>query len=443
MNIIRNDRRLAAVTAILSGAELVLMASSWRLWTGYSSFPVVPLIRMSAVDSTTIRPTIDLVTGVLAAATLVMLFISLLNLFGLVAAAQSGSRGVLRSVEKIIPMIAVGAGLTAVVLNQQCLQAWHWLFLLCITQMVILKSPSAIRAIRTTIATVYIFSALSRVSGSISSGMTGLVIIQLLQLAGLKMAAQDPSIIQGLCWLFTAAELLTGCLLLSNYAHRIGAAFSVLLHLLLLLALSPVGLNHHSGVLWWNLTFVALVPVVFSEPRIAGEVASGTRRTDVPETQRTVLRDRGLLAVQLLVIGFPLSGLPGFADNWPSWQLYSTRPEVWKLYVTSDQAVKLPETLQQWVGPPELLSDWCPVRIDRWCLAETGTPLYPEDRIQLGVIDFLIQKGIVDGRFRVAIESPEPIFWWRRTHTTVTSTEQLHALRDGMVLNSTALERAE
>ena len=30
---------------------------------------------------------------------------------------------------------------------------------------------------------------------------------------------------------------------------------------------------------------------------------------------------------------FPLSGLFGIADNWPAWQLYSTRPETWTLRI--------------------------------------------------------------------------------------------------------------
>ena len=91
-------------------------------------------------------------------------------------------------------------------------------------------------------------------------------------------------------------------------------------------------------------------------------------------------------AAILFVWLFPLSGLFGIADNWPAWQLYSTRPETWTLRIKETDVHFLENHIQQHVSGPAPLDDWVVVRLDRWSLAETDSPLYPQGRFQKEVI---------------------------------------------------------
>ena len=121
-----------------------------------------------------------------------------------------------------------------------------------------------------------------------------------------------------------------------------------------------------------------------------------------------------------LIVLLPLSGLFGIADNWPSWQLYSPRPDVVRLYIDEVSVGQLPEHVQPFVGQPAPLDRWCPVRLDRWSLATTRAPLYPEDRFQLTVVRAVLQN-VPKAAVRITIESAESSAWWHRTTREINS----------------------
>ena len=190
----------------------------------------------------------------------------------------------------------------------------------------------------------------------------------------------------------------------------------MLLHGTLLLALGPMGLGHHLAVSIWNICFLCLIPVVFSGPATASPSIQIGRRW----RYRTAT---------LCVWLFPLSGLVGIADNWPAWQLYSTRPETWVLRIRESNRHDLGDDIQQHIAEPAPLDDWVVVRLDRWSLTETESPLYPEDRFQREVIRRVLTMLPAAAEFRVNISEPERWFWWRRIHRTLTTRAELEGER--------------
>ena len=188
----------------------------------------------------------------------------------------------------------------------------------------------------------------------------------------------------------------------------------MLLHGTLLLALGPLGLGHHTAVLIWNVCFLCVIPVVFSGPV-----------KDWPSTQTG--QRWSYRAATLFVWLFPLSGLFGIADNWPAWQLYSTRPETWALRIKETDVHYLDNQIQPHVSKPAPLDDWVVVRLDRWSLAETESPLYPQDRFQSEVIRRVVATLPDDAEFRVDISEPERWFWWKRIQRTVVTRSALNA----------------
>ena len=85
----------------------------------------------------------------------------------------------------------------------------------------------------------------------------------------------------------------------------------------------------------------------------------------------------------------------------------------------------LDESLRVHVSKPAPLDDWVTVKLDRWSLAETDSPLYPEDRFQCEVIRRVLSAFPADAEFRVEISEPERWFWWKRNHRTLKTRAEL------------------
>lgn len=370
-------------------AETVLIAVTWKLWTGGSAFPAVPLLKELSVVPM-------VVDQVLAA----MMLGSLFGAIGVLVQRSRQATGFGRTSPDWLLTVFVFCGTAMGVLNQHRFQSWHWLTLLLVAQYLVLPPAERLRTWRITIATIYCFAALSRLSPDMGGSMSREILTTILAKGGAGHLTRNATWISVGCGLMTLAEFLTGLGLCWKPTRRLSVTVSMLMHLTLVTALGPWGLNHHHGVLCWNLFFLVAVPLLFV---MCEEPAAPIHRTPSAKSRW----------IQFFLVLFPLSGLWGVADNWPSWQLYSPRPEVLKLYVHADDVSRLPPTLQPFVSPPAPLQDWCGVRLDRWSLNETNAPIYPEDRFQLAVAAFAT-GALPQDRFRVELDIPDEVRWWRR-----------------------------
>ena len=394
------QRRCCLAIRILAGFEFVLILATWPLWWGGNAFPEIPLISSLALPRIADRL---LVATLLAACAMIL----------------SGIRYRRWSVAARI--VALVAAASLVLTNQHRLQAWHWLFMMSLAASAF-RPESCLQLLRSILASVYVCSALSRISTTVHQGMSAAIVDQLLRIVGIDARAAGGGTVEILCHVFNAAELIIGLLLIYPKMRRCGILPAMALHGTLLIALGPLGLRHHHAVQLWNLCFLCLIPVAFSGP--VSVVGSGN--VSQPWVYRTSM---------LLVWLFPLSGLIGFADNWPSWQLYSSRPETWTLRIRDAEKGYLPESLKPLVSEPAPLDDWVTVRLDRWSLAETESPIYPEDRFQCEVIRRIVGRFPADAAFRVEISEPQPWLWWQRRQRTIQSRSELDAERRRFVLN--------
>jgi hypothetical protein len=94
----------------------------------------------------------------------------------------------------------------------------------------------------------------------------------------------------------------------------------------------------------------------------------------------------------------PLLGPSGWFDLWPSWGLYAPSAERVHLLVHRNERNSLPEELQRYVGEADSAEEpWLRYRLDRWALDATGAPIYPQNRVQLGIARAVIdQFGLVE-----------------------------------------------
>lgn len=375
---------------ILAGFEILLITVTWQLWWGHSSFPVIPLI-----NSLSLPIVID------------RIFVGIVLTACIFIAGSSWQR----RCDRFVRAAGLAAALILCVSSQHRLQAWHWLFVLGLGAS-LFKPENGLQLLRSVLASVYVCSALSRMAPTAHQGMSAAIVDQLLWMIGIK-----PELIAGmpgefLCHALNIGEFAVGLLLLLSRTRRYGILSAMLLHGTLLLALGPLGLGHHTAVLIWNVCFLCLIPVVFSGPV-----------KDSPSTQTG--QRWSYRAATLFVWLFPLSGLFGIADNWPAWQLYSTRPESWTLRIHQTDADYLEESIRQHVARPAPLEDWVVVRLDRWSLAETESPLYPEDRFQCEVIRRVLASFPDDAEFRVDVSEPQRWLWWKRIQRTLKTRGEL------------------
>lgn len=406
---INPESRLSIVVGVLATFQVALMAVTWPLWWGKPDFPQVPLIA----------------TGI---APLNGSFLSVVLVFAAFLIAAAGGPPHNETKRARAPQwISLVTGLLLVVLNQHRLQPWHWLFLVCQAWCVLFSPPHALRLMRHTLSTIYVCAALSRISATPQQGMTGVIAGQLLNMSQIAPLPANENAVVILSCLATITEFLTGLLLLFRKTRTGGVVMALLLHCFLLLALGPLGLNHNSAVLLWNISLLCVVPLCF-----VGQDVSSTHAAD----KWTTISHRLLKFAVFTTWMFPLSALIGIADNWPGWQVYSTRPEHWTCLIHEADRAQLPDSLRHYADNPAPFSDWTRIRLEQWSLDATLAPLYPEDRFQLAIIEFVLSQLPTDCRFRVEISEPATLFWWLRKSRRIDNSVDLQKSHDRCFLNS-------
>lgn len=411
------DEQLARVIRILAIFELALIAATWRLWTGHSDFPVVPLLHP---EWTSVR---------FDRALLIPFAVSLVCL-------ASGLRGFRLAQVTAIRLTTFSCAALLCIGNTHRLQVWHWLFLLCVGQSCLLNPGGSLKAVRLTVASVYMLSALSRLFAEAPDVIAAEILRRLIQLRGPGIPLADDKLLATVGFLFAAFEFAIGLLLLIPRTRQMAVRLSVVLHLLLLLALGPLGLGHRPGVLIWNVMFLTLNPVLFRPIRLS-QFPQSSGQPDQGISAAVMKRDASTLCVVgSLVILFPLSGLFGLADNWLSWQVYSGRPESWRIFIATKNIEQLPASLRAFCDRQSPPQPWTPVRLDRWSLEATRAPIYPEDRFQLAVIERLVSQLPPDADIYVVAREPGGLPWLPAKERRIGGREELTAEHSRFVFNS-------
>lgn len=385
---------------LLALFQVLLMLCTWPLWLNSGHFPAVPLFSLPTIP----QQIPAVISGLLTIACLWLVFRTAPSAFEFTTASSLW-----------LPGLILFTGVLAGCCNQHCLQAWNVFFLWAVASCLIRDPNLQLRALRQLPACVYVCSGLSRLSLQPEAGPTGMILEQLMQFLPSAMQPEATGF-QLLCHSAAWGELSIGLLLLiRGPAGRAGVVAAMLLHAALLAALGPVGLNHSPAVLLWNVSFLLLLPLLFREfvPKPVARVSVAGRR---PATARTVWA--------CLLWCTSLGGLIGLTDNWPSWQLYSPRPEQWQLWIDHLYAGRVPYPFATAVSGTSV-DGMVAVRLDVASLRQTGSPLYPEDRFQLALIRRILAGLPQQMRFRVRIDEPEDWRWWRRRVREVLDHESL------------------
>ncbi len=347
---------------LLATGLLALVAATWKLWTPQDVFPQVPLLR-AACDWPGWFDWVCLAVLVASALTL------------LVVGQRGGwGRG------SCLAMAVSLAGFF--VLDQHRLQPWAWQFFLLAVLLSLADDTTARRGWRWLVIGIYFWSAVSKLDYTFCHEQGPALLGGLKQAMGLRGVPNRWSEGLDVCGSFGIAlgELSVAMLLAWPRARWLGLWTATLMHLALLAALGPFGLNHSLGVLLWNVFFLVQNWLLFGEapPRpssgetVFTQVRSWLRDLATWPTSRPNRLALGVIAATMV---WPVLEPFGYCDHWLAWAVYSARSESVVAYAYYEEEKK--ENITYRPSQPHKLA--------KWSLQELNVPIYPQARFQIGV----------------------------------------------------------
>jgi hypothetical protein len=408
----RTEKAAALLSRIVAAGAIALIVATRPLWTPQAVFPRVPFFAwLRAVPAWLEWSALAIVT-----AALVGVFL-----------AGSGRR---------VGRWSLGAFAAAVAFlalaDQHRLQPWAYEFALLSLVLAALPAGDAIAWSRILVASIYLFSAFSKLDWTFIESGGGQIVQGLLRCLSVDgdLSTTTRRILAGS---LAGGELLIGIGLCFRPSRRIAFYASIVMHGLLLAALGPWGARQKPGVLLWNVYFVAQNIVLF---RFAGERPASVAATQPARTRATLL-GRAVRGAVVLAVFFPLTQPFGLCDVWPAWAVYATGPERLRVYINLNSAdiARVAKIVGPYVGPPRFIDNRCLVWIDRWSLDATQAPLYPQNRFRLGVALALAKAAGLERTIYVELESPADRRTGKRSTRALSGSASITAALEGDWLN--------
>ena len=452
-------------------SALILIACTWRLWFAASDFPAVPFFEFLTAVPRIVDPVLS---GVLVAALLVDAFLAAERCL------RGGAFVTSVRIEQVCDRLFIAMAVGLVLLNQHCLQQWmyHFLILTPLLWLPFSKSELTVEEAgrdktfestqdqafsRTTIlwltSSIYVWSAWSKIDASFLQTHGPKFVGAICDAVGISTRFWTDLTWQVTASFLPAGELLVGVSLLFRRTRSFGILASILMHVLLIVAVGPWGFNHRAGVLLWNGFFIVQNIVLLRAVRdavaegataglpgsasqtvlTAGQASSGTRSQIGISTSGQAgsgTQFRMSVAVLAGAILFPVLRSVGCCDTWPAWAVYASSPARVLVQVREDSVEQLPESLQQFVEPRPFSDGWSWLRIDLWSLAATGTPIYPEDRFQLGVARSVAREANLRDDIRIIDEEESDRWTGNRERSEVIGVSEMDEVAKRFLLNS-------
>jgi hypothetical protein len=392
----RAELAVSLLTRLVAAALCTLVAATWPLWSPGGEFPRVPLIGWFA------RVPNWLEWGALAG----------LQIAGLAAVIGGTRRPATRWT---VPVLVIACG-TLVLADQHRLQPWAYQLVLLEIVLSGLSAGEAVALARLLTASIYFFSAVSKLDRSFLTSGGGQIVDGLLHSFGLgdRIGADERTLLAGL---LATAELFVAFGLCWRRSRKFAWPASIVIHLLLLAALGPWGAQNKPGVLLWNVYFILQNLILFGlvGERPAMEATEPPFADPQTHTARGRSLQRAVRGLAGFAILFPLTEPFGICDQWPAWAVYATRPERVRVFIRESDRDRLPSALRASVHAPRFEDGLCLVRIDRWSLDACGAPIYPQNRFRLGIALAIVDNAALGENIIVEVDGPADRFTGART----------------------------
>jgi len=344
-------------------AALALMGVTWPLWWVRDDFPVIPFLRLFCFAPVWLSH-VMVAGGHLSA--LAMLVGPRSRRF------TSWSAGMF-----FVTMVI------AVLFDQLRLQPWVYELLWITLLLMLAPNVRGLSCVRLLVVSIYLWSAFSKLDPLFVEAHGRMLFDGMAKAANISTVFWPKQMIAGCIWMMPIGEFLVGLLLLIPRMRYYGLLAAIFMHGILIATFSPLGLDHGASVMGWNVLFIAQAWVLFR----------GNRTLDV-EQQSMLQKTAPWIAVSIAVL-FPALNLFGYADNWPSWSVYSSRPTF-----VSGRYTGGPSTTTTLAGP-DMTPD---------SFSNRKVPPYPQVRWKLAILAGPYHELRYDFMAEVSIEVR--VSWW-------------------------------
>ncbi|QEG23630.1 hypothetical protein [Mariniblastus fucicola] len=383
------------VLQIWAAFVAVLLAFSWKLWLpGFSDFPRVPIF--------------DVHDGA---------WLSLLQYFGttvLVVGLVGLASGVIKFRWAAVCVSAAFSILFCC--NQHCLQPWAWQAFIIATLLASMPIDEARRWAARLLISIYLFSAIGKFDYQFvhTTGQEFLDVILGWTASVVRVDSLSDALRAKLVLLFPVGELLIAVGLIFQPTRKLAAWLAIVLHVLLMLVLSPVGLSHRWPVVIWNGMSILLVYWLFLSN---AQSTDATGRRQANERVGTVQR-LGVVFSMVVLFG-PLLRPVQYWDHWLAWGLYSPSNSRVELLVSDVARDRIDVLLQPYFVESQKMPGSSRFAMDRWSLDELGVPIYPQARFQKSAVLRWLRANDMQGLAKLIEYGPSHPMTGRRSSSAV------------------------
>jgi hypothetical protein len=268
---------------------------------------------------------------------------------------------------KVIALLTVGSLMIMLTQDQMRWQPWVYLYLLMLV-LYLLKSRQGISermlfiCLQLIVAGVYVWSGIHK----FNDGFLDVTFAQLVQVIGVTEYFGNWKM---LGYAIPLIEVSTGIGLLIPKVRKPAVCAGVMMHLLILLYLSPAVLDHNTAVYPWNVAMIFFIILLF------WGMKEGVRLS-THEIRYGYL----LMIAPVLIWVFPVLNLFGYWDHYPSFSLYSNLPSSFYIAIEEGEIPKIDKRFQQYFARIPGLQGGALIAMDKWSFAELNVPFYPEAR---------------------------------------------------------------
>lgn len=407
-----DSKRVRSLLRWTAFSCIVLIAATWRLWIPQTVFPQVPAFSFLCSTPSWIDWT-----------ALSVLIVGL----GLLTVGMS-NRSVICGGCLVLVSLA-----TLISLDQHRFQAWVYHLMLFAFIGMTCKDNLARTLMTWLVISVYFYSALGKLDYEFINSVGQQMLGALTDLFGYDATEISEPVRTILVASFPLTELLVAVGLSWSKTRRLAGCLAIAVHVLLILILGPLGLNHRPGVLLWNTQFCVQAYLLFIvNPKSSPEkAASSVQERD----GRFVWFQKCAQAACVVILGFamvlPCTERFGIWDHWPSWALYAPHSSRVRVEITSSSISKLPpelgELMKHSASEEPGMVDWVVVPIEAWSLQSLHTPIYPQSRFQLGVAKHIAKQLDSEFEVRATVLGPAQRLTGQRHTQVLESASQINA----------------
>lgn len=359
-------------------------AATWRLWIPQDVYPQIPLLGAAAGLP-------GWCDWLLAGGVAVSLLFALI--------VRSG-----RTARRALVVFAACVA-SSILLDQHRLQPWAYQAAIVAVVLAAAQPGRARGMLRWLVVSIYVYSAVSKLDATFCQTLGPQLLDGLADAVGLALDGISPAARMRLALAFPVGELLVAGLLFWPRTRVAGWAGSVAMHVLLICAAGPLGLDHKPAVLLWNAYFLWQNTLLFG-PSAKSKVEDAI--PDSQDVQRARASasswERPAATILAAAVTLPILEPWGWFDAWPSWSVYAPATARATVLIHGGAAARLPEQVTSQLQPQDG-SPWRTLDLNRWSLETLDVPVYPQLRFQVAVALAVAERYGLGNQIRVVVSS--------------------------------------